>query len=296
MRFDLTDLRLFLAVVDAGSMTHGAADAGLSLPAASERLRDMEAIGKVKLLERGRRGVRPTPAGEALAHHARLILRQMARMRGELGEHADGLRATIRLAANTAALTAFLPQRLGAWMATHPRIDVDLKERQSIEIARAVAADLVEIGILSDQVDTGGLQLRPFAIDRLVVVIPRDHALAASRHVDFADVVDQPFVGLTDGALQGHIDAHARRLGQTLKIRTRLRSFEGLCQIVSAGVGLAIMPETAARRGGRSAKTAFVRLADDWATRRLSVCVRAEEELSPSARALFAHLGSRGSR
>lgn len=66
--------------------------------------------------------------------------------------------------------------------------------------------------------------------------------------------------------------------------------------MVSAGVGLAIMPETAARRGGRSSKTAFVRLADDWATRRLSVCVRAEEELSPPARGdLFEHLGSSGS-
>lgn len=295
MRFDLIDLRLFLAVVDAGSMTHGAADAGLSLPAASERLRDMEMIGKVKLLERGRRGVRPTPAGEALAHHARLILRQMARMRGELGEHADGLRATIRLAVNTAALTEFLPQRLGAWMTAHPRIDVDLKERQSIEIARAVAADLVEIGILSDAVDTGGLQLRPFAVDRLVVVIPRDHVFAARRRALFADIADQPFVGLADGALQSHIDAQARRLGLTLKMRSRMRSFEGMCHMVSAGVGLAIMPETAARRGGRSPKTAFVRLADDWATRRLSVCVRAEEELSPPARDLFEHLGSSGS-
>ena len=71
MRFDLIDLRLFLAVVDAGSITHGAAEAGMSLPAASERLRDMEAAGEVLLLRRGRRGVSPTEAGEALAYHAR---------------------------------------------------------------------------------------------------------------------------------------------------------------------------------------------------------------------------------
>src|SRR5690606_27875771 len=110
----------FLAVVDAGSITHGAADAGLSLSAASERLRDMEATGEVRLLDRGRRGVSPTGAGEALAHHARLILRQMAQMRGELGEHAKGLRTTIRVLANTAALTEFLPRRLAPWLAMHP--------------------------------------------------------------------------------------------------------------------------------------------------------------------------------
>ncbi len=296
MRFDLIDLRLFLAVVDTGSITHGAADVGLSLPAASERLRDMEAIGKVKLLQRGRRGVWPTPAGEALARHARLIWRQMAQMHGDLVEHASGLRATILLATNTAALTQFLPQRLSAWMATHPRIDVELKERQSVEIARAVAAGVVEIGILSDAVETGSLKMRPFALDRLVVVVPRGHALAAKRRVAFADILDQHFVGLADGALQEHIDLQAVRMGANLKVRVRLRTFEGICHMAADGVGLGIVPETAARRCGRYEKIASVRLADNWATRRLSVCVRSEEELASPARDLFEHLALSGPR
>lgn len=294
MRFDLTDLRLFLAVIDAGSITHGAADVGLSLPAASERLRDMEAAGEVKLLDRGRRGVWPTPAGEALAHHARLIVRQMVQMRGELGEYASGLRATVRVAANTASLTEFLPERLGTWMAVHPRIDVELKERQSIEIARAVSAGLAEIGILSDAVDTSGLELRPFVIDRLVVVVPREHPLAAKKRVAFSDILNEHFVGLAGGALQDHIDFRAARSGIKLKVRVRVRTFEGICHMVAAGVGFGIMPETAARRCGRSTKISSVRLADDWATRRLSVCVRSEEELTPPARDLFEHLASSG--
>lgn len=293
MRFDLTDLRLFLAVVDAGSITHGAADVGLSLPAASERLRDMEANGRVQLLERGRRGVSPTPAGEALAHHARLIQRQLAQMRGELGEHARGLRATIRLAANTAAISEFLPQRLGDWMAGHPQVDIELKERQSIEIARAVSAGLVEIGILSDAVNTSGLVLRPFAIDRLVVVMPRDHALSAAKQIAFADVLHENFVGLASGALQEHIDAQAARLGARLKMRVRMRTFESICQMAAQGIGLGIVPETAARRCDRSAKIARLRLTDSWATRQLSVCTRALEELPPQARDLFEHLAAR---
>ncbi|MFT4185015.1 MAG: LysR family transcriptional regulator [Rhizobium sp.] len=294
MRFDLTDLRLFLAVVDAGSITHGAADVGLSLPAASERLRDMEAAGDIKLLERGRRGVRPTPAGEALAHHARLIQRQMARMQGELGEHASGLRATLRLAANTAATTEFLPERLAPWMAAHPRIDIDLKERQSAEIAKAVTAGLAEIGILSDAVDTAGLELRPFAIDRLVMVAPRDHALAGQKRVSFADIAHQHFIGLSGGALQDHIDMQAARMGIRLKLRLRLRSFDGICRMAAEGVGLGIVPETAARRCGRFSRIAAVRLADEWATRHLCVCIRAGEELTAPARDLFEHLAAAG--
>lgn len=296
MRFDLTDLRLFLAVVDAGSITHGAADVGLSLPAASERLRDMEAAGEVKLLERGRRGVWPTAAGETLAHHARLIQRQMAQMRGELGEHASGLRATVRIAANTATLTEFLPERLSTWMAVHPQIDVDLRERQSDEIARAVSGGLVEFGILSDAAATTDLQLRPFAIDRLVVVISRDHVLTAKKRVAFADILDHHFVGLAGGALQDHLAVQAARTGVKLKVRVRMRTFEGICHMAAAGVGFGIMPETAARRCNRSAKIAFVRLADDWATRRLSICFRTEEELSSPARDLLEYLSSSNQR
>ena len=293
MRFDLTDLRLFLAVVDAGSITHGAADVGLSLPAASERLRDMEANGGVRLLERGRRGVSPTPAGEALAHHARLIQRQLAQMRGELGEHASGLRATIRLVANTAAITEFLPPHLGDWMAAHPRIDIELKERQSIEIARAVSAGLAEIGILSDAVNASDLVLRPFAIDQLVVVMQRDHALAAAKQIAFADILHEQFIGLTSGALQDHIDAQAARLGTRLKMRVRMRTFESICQMAAQGIGLGIVPETAARRCGRSAKIAALRLTDGWAIRRLSVCTRSLDELPPPTRDLFEHLAAK---
>ncbi|MCJ9724900.1 LysR substrate-binding domain-containing protein, partial [Agrobacterium sp. BETTINA12B] len=235
-----------------------------------------------------------TPAGEALAHHARLIQRQMAQMHGELGEHASGLRATLRLAANTATITEFLPERLAPWMAAHPRIDIELKERQSIEIAKAIAAGLAEIGILSDAVDTSGLELRPFAIDRLVVVMPRDHALAEKKRIAFADILHHHFVGLSGGALQDHIDAQAARIGVKLKIRVRLRTFEAICQMAADGVGLGIVPETAARRCGRSTKITAIRLADDWATRRLSVCIRAREELTAPARDLFEHLASHG--
>ena len=292
MRFDLTDLRLFLAVVDAGSITHGAADVGLSLPAASERLRDMEANGGLRLLERGRRGVSPTPAGEALAHHARLIQRQLAQMRGELGEHASGLRATVRLLANTAAIAEYLPPRLAEWMARNPRTDIDLKERQSVEIARAVSAGLAEIGILSDAADTSGLILRPFAVDRLVVVISTDHALAAAKRIAFADILHEHFVGLAGGALQDHIDAQAARLRSRLKMRVRMRTFESICEMAGRGVGLGIVPETAARHCRRSAKIAVVRLTDAWATRRLSVCVRSLEDLPTPARDLFEHLAA----
>ncbi|KGJ11106.1 LysR family transcriptional regulator (plasmid) [Paracoccus versutus] len=290
MRFDLTDLRLFLAVADAGSITHGAADAGLSLPAASERLRDMELAGGVRLLERGRRGVTLTEAGEALAHHARLISRQMAMMRGELGEYATGLRSTVRLLSNTAAIAELLPQRLAAWMAANPRIDLDLKERQSIEIARSVMAGFADIGILSAAAAQEGLELRPFAEDLLVVVAAQDDALARMRQVRLADLAGRHFIGLSGSALQDHIAAQAAAMGMQLRYRVRLRTFDGICRMAGAGAGIGIVPRTAARRMKRTSGIAIIRLADGWALRRLSVCIRAGTELSAPAQSLFRHL------
>ena len=104
MQFDLTDLRLFAAIVEAGSITAGAARSGLALAAASVRVRGMETMLGGPLLERGRCGVRPTPAGLALARHARQVLAQMEILRGELREHArGGPRGFVRLLANSAA-------------------------------------------------------------------------------------------------------------------------------------------------------------------------------------------------
>ena len=290
VRFDIADLRLFLAVIEAGSITHGASDANLSLAAASERLRDMETHGGVQLLVRGPRGTVPTEAGEALAHHARLILRQVADLQDELSERAQGIRATIRLLANTAAMTEFLPERLGSWLAGHPHTDIDLKERQSSDIVKAVSAGLAELGIISSAVDPVGLHLRNFAVDRLFVVVPRDHALAGARRIPLADIAGERFIGLARGALQDHLDDHAARMGRRLTYRARLRTFEGICNMVGQGAGIGIVPERAARRWRRSMPVAAVRLADAWATRHLSICYLCEDDLSDPARDLLLHL------
>ena len=291
MRFDLADLRLFLHVVEAGSITHGARQANLALPSASERLRGMEEVSGVRLLERSRRGVAPTAAGEGLAHHARIVLRQVDRLQAELSEYAKGLKGSIRLLANTAAMTEFLPEALAPYLANHPHIDIDLNERLSTETVKAVAGGVAEIGIISDAVDPGTLQLLPFALDRLVLVVPSGHPLAGAKCIGFRDAAEQAFVGLArSSALQDHIDEHAARAGYPLAFRVRVRTFEGICRMVAHNVGIGIVPKTVAQRCRRAMAIQTVRLTDRWATRRLMICFRALEELSPLARDLMEYL------
>ncbi|RYF10830.1 MAG: LysR family transcriptional regulator, partial [Deltaproteobacteria bacterium] len=183
MHFDLTDLRLFLHVAEAGSITAGAAPAGLALASASTRIQGMEAQAGVALLERRRRGVEPTPAGRALLHHARLVTSQMERMRGELGEYARGLKGHVRLLANTSAAVIHLPEPLATFLAANPNVDVDLDERPSPEVARAVAQGEADVGVAAGHADLSGLDVMPFRTDRLVLVVPPGHVLADRRRI-----------------------------------------------------------------------------------------------------------------
>ena len=293
MRLDLADLRLFLCVVDAGSITRGAADANLALASASERLRNIEADAGVVLLRRHPRGVAATEAGEALAHHARLILRQQALLRGELEEFAVGARGTLHLYANTSALTEFLPRRLAPWLAQRLGLHIELKERTSAEIVRAIDAGLAEAGIVSDAVQAAGLRLEPVAKDHLVLIAPADHRLAPSGGVRLAEVLGEAFVGMAPGsALQDHLDEHARAAGRPLQLRIRMKTFEGLCEMVAHGIGLGIVPQAVAARHRRRYGYRVLALEDDWARRRLCLCYRDWQALSAPMRSLLACLGA----
>ncbi|AFN78145.1 LysR family transcriptional regulator [Stutzerimonas stutzeri DSM 10701] len=294
MRLDLADLHLFLCVADAGSITQGAARANLALASVSARLRSIEADAGIALLERHPRGVITTEAGEALAHHARLMLRQQALLKDELQDFATGTRGTLHLYTNTAALTEFLPSRLAPWLADRPRLHVELKERTSSDIVRTVAAGLTEAGIVSDAIDAQGLQLQPVAKDRLALIAPAGHPLAYRSRVHFAEVLDEPFVGLAAGsALQDHIEEHARAAGHMLTLRIRMKNFEGLCEMVAHGVGLGIVPQRVASRYRRRHGYRTIALADDWAHRHLCLCFRDWETLSSPMQSLLVHLGAR---
>jgi DNA-binding transcriptional LysR family regulator len=196
MRFDLTDLRLFCDVVDAGSITAGAQKSALALAAASTRIRGMEEALGAPLLTRSRQGVTPTPAGRTLIKHARSILAQSARLKEDLGAFAGGLSGEVRLLANTNALTEFLPEALSSFLSAHPQVSVDLEERLSDEIVGLVAEGAADVGIVAGTVEVGSLATYPFRSDRFVVVTAKGHPLAARGEVSFAEVLDCEFVGL----------------------------------------------------------------------------------------------------
>ena len=289
MRFDLTDLRLFLTVVEQGSLTKGAAALNLALASVSERVSGMEAELGAALLQRSRRGVGPTAAGATLVRHARLVLAQVEQMRGALRPFGTGLRGRVRVLANTAALADFLPRQLCRFLAAHPDLSVDLDERPSAEIALAVAEGRADLGLAADITDLAALQTHLLAPDQLVVVVGQRHRLAAQARIGFADIVGEPFVGMADAALEVDLAERAARLGRQLDYRVRLRNVAKLGLLIEAGVGVAILSQASAAELAGAA-VAVVKLDEPWAARQLYLCARDFTALTPQAGALARQL------
>jgi DNA-binding transcriptional LysR family regulator len=291
MRFDLVDLQLFIAVTEARSITGGAQRVHLALASASERIKGLEDALRVTLLKRGRRGVEPTAAGESLLDHARIILHNVDALRGDLAAFASGAKASVHLLANTSGLSEHLPKALAAFLQAHPDINVDVEERESTDIATAIATGAADLGFAAEHALPDNIERFFFSEDRLVLVAPRRGDLAGRRLIDFQEVTDHDFVGLTNStALNLHIAKHAARLGARLRFRARLRDFDAICQMVAADVGIAVVPEAAARRCAQSMPIMMIRIRDAWADRKLAICARSFKTLPRPAKQLVEHL------
>ena len=291
MRFDFTDLTLFVHVAEAGSITHGAERMHLAIAAASTRIRNMEATLGTPLLHRERQGVQPTEAGRTLLRHAQILLQQAERMREDLAEYADGLRGQVRLMSNTNALTEFLPEPLSAFLAAHPQVNIDLEERLSDEIVAAVADGTADVGIVASTVEVAGLEILPFRVDRFVLVVATNHPLSAAERIAFVDTLDFDFVGLDRAAaLQRFLSEKAEKIGRRLRLRVQLRSFDAVCRLVECNVGIGVVPATTAERQAKTMSIHRIDLTDEWAARKLTICVRRRADLPVYARELVRHL------
>ncbi len=291
LHFDLVDLRLLVRVAEANSLTRGAEASHLSLPAASTRIRNLEESIGTKLFYRNSQGVTLTPPGQAFVHHARVVLGQLEHLRGDLQEYAQGIKGHLRIQANTTAMGEFLPPVLGAYLRSHPDVNIDLRERLSGDIIRAVIEGQTDIGIVAGSVRTENLEPRPYRQDHLVLVVPNGHELAGQDSVSFATTLDYDHVSLHEAsAIHAFLRQAADRLQRPLQTRIQVSNFEAACRMIEAGVGLGILPASAARRLAHTMGIRIVPLSDAWSLRSMQICVRSFDNLPGFAKELVESL------
>lgn len=291
MRLDPVSLHLFIAVVEGGSIAAAAEREHIAAAAISRRMADLEQLLGSPLLVRQARGIEPTAAGLALLGLARGALHVLDDIPVQLRDFASGVRGQVRVFANISAITQFLPRDLSSFAEVHPRVRVVLEESNSASTVRAVAENAADVGVYTAFAHGDAVQSLPYRRDRLCLVVSQKHPLARRRQVAFADVLDEPFVGLRTGsAINLLLYREAARLGGSLRFRIQVTGFDALSLMVAQGFGIGVAPVGITRLYAGTLGVREVALKDEWAERELRLAVRNLDALPPAARRLVEHL------
>lgn len=293
-RFDLVSLRLFVAVVDAGSLTAGAERFGISLAAASRRISELEHHCGKELLQRSQRGVTATLEGQAVHRHAIELAANLERLALAVGDMHAVAGGLLRLCANPSALGGFLPAVLAAYAMRHPDVRIDLEDTLSEDAVRLVAAGTAELAVIGDNTPREGLETFVCDVDEVVLITPAGHPLAGTATVALERALDYDFVSLSRTAsLTRKISAAAEASGRNLRIRVQARSFDSMCRMVSAGLGLTVLPRAGASLYADALGLKVMTLEGFDVKRRLLLAMRNRAALSPAASALVESIESR---
>lgn len=290
MKLDPVSLRLFVSVVEEGTIAAAAKREHIAAAAVSKRLSELEELLDSKLLNRTNKGIAPTDAGLSLLFMARSALNNLNEIVVQMRDYSHGRRGSVHVLANISAITQFLPGLIKSFMELYPLINISLEERQSLAITKAVSENRTDIGIFTRLPHGADIEVFPFRSDRLVLLVPLGHPLATRRSVKFSETLDHEYIALRSGThLNFKLIKAANDLGRSLKIRMEVSSYDALCLMVQAGLGIGIMPEgSAAIYKMNGAKV--IKLDEPWASRELSVCVRSRAALSVAAGLFLEHL------
>lgn len=293
---DLTTLRLFVAVCELHSMNRVSDDANMVPSAISKRLAALEDTVGVKLLRRRRRGMEPTAPGLALLEHARAILGRVDQIRQDMDAYASGIRGQIKLLASSSALAESLADDIAGFLSVpaHQGIQISLEETNSDKVMQGLRAGVAALGVCWDAADFRELEHVPYRTDRLALIVPASHPLAARPDIAFADTLDHDHVNLpATTAVVSFLRRQAVQLGKPFSHRVTVSTIDSALRLVLAGLGVSIVPAEVLATCTAPTGIVAIPLTDDWARRRFAICYRSRTGLSPAEALLVDYLAER---
>ena len=290
---DLTTLRLFVAVCETQNMARAGEQEHIVASAISKRLAQLEDTVGATLLERRRRGVIPTAAGEIVLAHARAMLAAADRVSRDMADYGAGVRGQVRLLATVSSMAESLPDDIAAFlqMPEHRDIRVTVEESFSSEVVRSLREGSAPLGICWDAADLEGFETRQYRSDRLAVVVHASHPLAAAAQCSFEETLSFDYVGMpAQTAVYIMLARYAAIIGRPIQYRAVVSTFDAALRCVRANLGVAVVPREIAQPVASTFGVCVVPLSDAWARRRFAICFRNAQLLSPAARLLVEHL------
>jgi len=291
MRFDLTTLRLFVAVVDHGSITKAADQEHIVASAVSKRLSDLETQVGIPLLIRQHAGVVPTPAGEALAQHARNVIRALDRIPGVLSTAAGDASPTLRVWANMTATVGYLLDDLSHFLSQHPNVKIRLEERLSLPTIDAVVDGSADLGVIGHFQPGDRLQVRPYRRVPLMLVVPPSHPFSGRTEVRFAEILEFDLITLMEGtAIHSWALEAGARVARKPHLVMEVTSYESMRKMVQACLGIAVIPAPNIVPYVDLIGVRAIPLSDSWAAMDLNLIFKAAGSNAPVLAELIEHL------
>ncbi len=289
-KLDPISLKLFVRVVEEGTIAGASEIEHIAAPAVSKRLRELEELFGTPLLTRTNKGISPTAAGAKLSVLARDVLDDMRNIVLQMKAYSDGLRGSVRVLVNISAISTDMPPIIKSFTERYPDINISLLERDSLAITESIAENVAEIGVFTRLPHSADIEVHPFRTDELKVLVPSGHPLAHRRHVTYMETLAYEHVVLRAGThLHFQMLTAASQAGKTLRAKVEVSSYDALCRMVQVGIGIGILPAGNAALY-RLPGTRLLKLDEAWAKRELVVCVRRKDALSPVARLFFDYL------
>ncbi|MCP5157164.1 MAG: LysR family transcriptional regulator [Ectothiorhodospiraceae bacterium] len=243
---DLDRVRSLVTVAQHGVITEAASALGLTQPALSRRIQQLEAEFGAPLLERSRKGVVLTEAGRLVEREARVMLERYARLKEQVRAHQRLDAGVVRLGGGATAIEFLMPTAIARFQAAHPGIRFRVKEAGSREVEGDVLDERLDLGIVTLPTQSSGLDVTVLRDDRIVLVAARTHPLARRRRVVVDELVGQDFIGFEAGsAIRQIIDATLRAVGVEMNVVMELRSIPAMLRMVATTGILAFVSEQA---------------------------------------------------
>lgn len=239
-RISIQSLRVFLSILEHGSLSAAGRDLGMTQPAVSNHLHALEEHFGVTLLMRGRR-LQPMPAGECLAGHARRVLEDLAILEAEVARHA-GPRGRLVVGASSTPGELLMPRLAVEFSAHYPDVALDVHIVDTEETIAALLHHDIEVAVVGREVDDPRLVGTVIGRDELVVVVATDDPLIGAE-VGPLDLADRPFVLREEGSATRRVveDALAAA-GVTPRVAMELGSNAAVVGAVAAGAGIGVVP------------------------------------------------------
>jgi DNA-binding transcriptional LysR family regulator len=291
-RVDLFTLRLFLTVVEEHQMRRAALRENITPSAATRRIQELEEVAGIALFERLPGGMTPSPAGEVLARHVRLLFDNLDVMRREIAEFTEGVRGHVGISSTSTLIVHFLAREIADFARDFPLVDIELHEDANVNVVGAVLSGKADIAMFyaTDDIDRDTLDIVKYRTDRLVAVVPCGHPLGERASVTTRDLLNEDLIGISPTtSMMTQLRNAAAALGGQLRVKYTVNTIEAARSLVKEGLGVTIQPESMLPKEDFS-RLAMVALGEPWALRRLCIGTKRDEPLTPATRAFIAQL------